>query len=240
MVRSSRAIPTALPSMRCLPLRRRGIAVDATTNACLGPRLSRDRSGWRRCVDPTRTDNHPSSGSSVIRARIAALARDGGAGQGGTGTGCDGDPRLRRGRRWWTIAREIFTPNGRPSTRGREVCAAGQPPPVDTVYACPCEGEGWTAVWPTRRQAAPRCSHPPRHFPWRGAAKSTLAFARAGLPGRLPDRAKRTATVETRFGEVEICRPRDERDRSLPAPAEAGGKNRAAAPGGGTGNQRPR
>lgn len=36
------------------------------------------------------------------------------------------------------------------------------------------------------------------------------------LPARQPDRAARTATVEIRFGEVEICRPRDERDRDLP------------------------
>jgi hypothetical protein len=36
------------------------------------------------------------------------------------------------------------------------------------------------------------------------------------LPARQPDRAARTATVEMRFGEVEICRPRDERDHSLP------------------------
>lgn len=35
------------------------------------------------------------------------------------------------------------------------------------------------------------------------------------LPARQPDRAKRTATVELRFGEVEILRPRDERDREL-------------------------
>ena len=35
------------------------------------------------------------------------------------------------------------------------------------------------------------------------------------LPARQPDRAARTATVEMRFGEVEICRPRDERDRNL-------------------------
>jgi len=50
-----------------------------------------------------------------------------------------------------------------------------------------------------------------------GAAES---FAVAGrrtinLPARQPDRAARTATVELRFGEVEICRPRNERDRSL-------------------------
>ena len=50
-----------------------------------------------------------------------------------------------------------------------------------------------------------------------GAAES---FAVAGirklkLPARQPDRAARTATVEMRYGEVEICRPRDERDRSL-------------------------
>jgi hypothetical protein len=47
------------------------------------------------------------------------------------------------------------------------------------------------------------------------------SFAVAGtrkikLPARQPDRAARTATVEMRFGEVEICRPRDERDHSLP------------------------
>ena len=46
-------------------------------------------------------------------------------------------------------------------------------------------------------------------------------FAVAGrrkikLPARQPDRAARTATMEMRFGEVEICRPRDERDHSLP------------------------
>jgi hypothetical protein len=37
------------------------------------------------------------------------------------------------------------------------------------------------------------------------------------LPARQPDRAKRTAAVEIRFGEVEIRRPRDERDRTLAA-----------------------
>ena len=37
------------------------------------------------------------------------------------------------------------------------------------------------------------------------------------LPAHQPARAKRTATVELRYGEVEICRPRDERDHSLPA-----------------------
>jgi len=36
------------------------------------------------------------------------------------------------------------------------------------------------------------------------------------LPARQPAHAGRTAAVELRFGEVEICRPRDERDRSLP------------------------
>jgi len=51
-----------------------------------------------------------------------------------------------------------------------------------------------------------------------GAAKSfTVAGTREiDLPARQPDRAARTATVEMRFGEVEICRPRDEWDRSLP------------------------
>ena len=46
------------------------------------------------------------------------------------------------------------------------------------------------------------------------------SFAVAGkrkieLPARQPDRAARTAMVEMRFGEVEICRPRDEQDRDL-------------------------
>jgi hypothetical protein len=36
------------------------------------------------------------------------------------------------------------------------------------------------------------------------------------LPARDPGRPKRTAVVELRYGEVEICRPRDEHDRSLP------------------------
>jgi hypothetical protein len=31
-----------------------------------------------------------------------------------------------------------------------------------------------------------------------------------------PARAKRTAVVALRYGEVELCRPRDEQDRSLP------------------------
>jgi hypothetical protein len=49
---------------------------------------------------------------------------------------------------------------------------------------------------------------------------AAAAFPVAGtrnieLPARQPDRAKRTATVEIRFGEVEVCRPRDERDRAL-------------------------
>ena len=47
------------------------------------------------------------------------------------------------------------------------------------------------------------------------------SFAVAGtrkieLPARQPDRAARTAAVEMRFGEVEIRRPRDERDHDLP------------------------
>jgi hypothetical protein len=35
------------------------------------------------------------------------------------------------------------------------------------------------------------------------------------LPARQPDRAKRTAVVELRYGSAEICRPRDEQDRTL-------------------------
>ena len=36
------------------------------------------------------------------------------------------------------------------------------------------------------------------------------------LPARPPVRARRSAMLELRFGEVEICRPRDGPDRSLP------------------------
>jgi hypothetical protein len=36
------------------------------------------------------------------------------------------------------------------------------------------------------------------------------------LPARQPAHAGRTAVVELRFGQVEICRPRDERDHNLP------------------------
>ena len=50
------------------------------------------------------------------------------------------------------------------------------------------------------------------------AAMSEVAVAgsrRIDLPARQPDRAKRTAVVELRYGTVEICRPRDEQDRTL-------------------------
>ena len=51
---------------------------------------------------------------------------------------------------------------------------------------------------------------------------AAAGFAVAGrqqieLPARQPDRAKRTAIVELRFGEVEVFRPRDEQDRTLAA-----------------------
>jgi transposase len=51
---------------------------------------------------------------------------------------------------------------------------------------------------------------------------AAAGFAVAGrrqieLPARQPDRAKRTAIVELRFGEVEVYRPRDEQDRILAA-----------------------
>jgi hypothetical protein len=51
---------------------------------------------------------------------------------------------------------------------------------------------------------------------------AAAAFAVTGrraveLPAHQPDRAKRTAVVELRFGTVEICRPRDEQDRTLAA-----------------------
>jgi hypothetical protein len=43
-------------------------------------------------------------------------------------------------------------------------------------------------------------------LPWQDDGRSAA---------RQPDRAKRTAIVELRFGEVEIYRPRDEQDRTL-------------------------
>jgi hypothetical protein len=50
------------------------------------------------------------------------------------------------------------------------------------------------------------------------AAGYTVAGRRQiELPARQPDRAKRTAVVELRYGSVEICRPRDEHDRTLAA-----------------------
>ena len=39
---------------------------------------------------------------------------------------------------------------------------------------------------------------------------------RIELPGREPGQAKRTAELELRYGEVEVCRPLHEHDRSLP------------------------
>ena len=57
----------------------------------------------------------------------------------------------------------------------------------------------------------------PGHTLFTAAAAFPLAgTATIEVPARLPDRAKRTATVEMRFGEVEICRPRGEKDRTLP------------------------
>jgi hypothetical protein len=50
------------------------------------------------------------------------------------------------------------------------------------------------------------------------AARFAVAGTRQiDLPAREPLRTKRRAVVELRFGEVEICRPRDEQDRSLSA-----------------------
>lgn len=50
------------------------------------------------------------------------------------------------------------------------------------------------------------------------AARFPLADTRAiELPARPPERAKRTAILQLRFGEVEICRPRDEQDHGLAA-----------------------
>jgi hypothetical protein len=71
-----------------------------------------------------------------------------------------------------------------------------------------------------RRLADPAADTDPQTAGRRTLFSAAEDFAVAGtrkidLPARQPDRAKRTATVEMRFGEVEICRPRDERDRSL-------------------------
>jgi len=48
------------------------------------------------------------------------------------------------------------------------------------------------------------------------AAFPVAGRRRIELPARDPGRPKRTAVVELRYGEVEICRPRDESDRGLP------------------------
>jgi hypothetical protein len=53
----------------------------------------------------------------------------------------------------------------------------------------------------------------------RFAAAAGLPVAgrrKVALPARDPGKPKRTAVVELRHGEVEICRPRPEQDRSLP------------------------
>jgi hypothetical protein len=52
-----------------------------------------------------------------------------------------------------------------------------------------------------------------------GAAEQVAVAGRRqlDLPARQPDRAKRTAVVELRYGALEICRPRDEQDRTLAA-----------------------
>ena len=64
------------------------------------------------------------------------------------------------------------------------------------------------------RTAEPAAAGPRTLF---GAAESfpVAGTRKIELPARQPERAARTATVAMRFGEVEICRPRDERDRSL-------------------------
>jgi hypothetical protein len=60
----------------------------------------------------------------------------------------------------------------------------------------------------------------PRDAEHRTLFTAAESFAVAGrrtieLPPRQPGQVKRNATVEMRFGEVEICRPRGEQDRSL-------------------------
>jgi hypothetical protein len=79
--------------------------------------------GWRRRLDPSGPDNDASSGSSVVRARISALARDGGAGQGSAGTGCDGDGGGR--------PRGGYLPQMGDRAREGGECTAGQFPPAD-------------------------------------------------------------------------------------------------------------
>ena len=60
----------------------------------------------------------------------------------------------------------------------------------------------------SRGRRCARCSPPPQLFRWPQRGQSIFRPVR-----RIG--AKRTAAVELRFGEVEICRPRDERDRTL-------------------------
>jgi Transposase DDE domain len=77
----------------------------------------------------------------------------------------------------------------------------------------------------TRAMVDRRLVDPPGEADPEAAGRRTLfraaeAFAVAAtrnieLPARQPDRAKRTATVAMRFGEVEVRRPRDERNRAL-------------------------
>jgi hypothetical protein len=65
----------------------------------------------------------------------------------------------------------------------------------------------------------PPCGEAVATGPWT-LFRAAGSFAVAGrrkieLPARQPDRAARTATLEMRYGEVEIRRPRDERNPSL-------------------------
>ena len=56
-----------------------------------------------------------------------------------------------------------------------------------------------------------------RHAVRRGGPVSRQpASAAIELPARDPGQRKRTAVVEMRYGEVEICRPEPNEDRSLP------------------------
>jgi hypothetical protein len=48
------------------------------------------------------------------------------------------------------------------------------------------------------------------------AAFPVAGTRKINLPARDPGKPKRTAVVEVRYGEVEICRPRQEQDHSLP------------------------
>ena len=67
------------------------------------------------------------------------------------------------------------------------------------------------------RLLAPRAGAAPGKLFAAAAAFPLAGTRKLELPARRPDRAKRTAEVEIRFGTVEIARPVNEKDLALPA-----------------------